>query len=312
MNQDRPLTFRSLLNLPINDEDFWTFDVPNQTGLSVSEDKDQVYIEAYLPGLKAEDIEVTMDRGMLWIRGEKKEEEEDKKKKYYKKAMSSFSYRLRLPDSINEKVEPEATYKDGVMKIAFKKSIASKAKKITVKKKVMVAQAPNAWGSKTIFTIGHSTRSIQDFIFLLKSNRIQTVIDIRSIPWSMYNPQFSQDQLKAQLKKAGIGYQHMKNLGGLRHPKKNSINVGWKNASFRGYADYMQSPPFQKALKMLEEMAREKRCVLLCAEALFWRCHRSLLSDALTVHQWKVFHILGPRKPTPHRLTAFLKIRRGS
>lgn len=159
-----------------------------------------------------------------------------------------------------------------------------------------------------IYTIGHSTRSIQEFVDLLKYYRIQTVIDIRSIPQSRYNPQFNQDFLRKKLKNIKIGYRHMKGLGGLRRPKKNSINTGWKNASFRGYADYMQSPAFQKALQQLEKKAKEKRCALLCAEALFWKCHRSLVADALTARKWKVFHIISQTKAQQHHFTSFLKV----
>ena len=128
-------SLRTLFGFPQLEEDFWGVDTTFPTGLSVSEDKDHVFIEAYMPGLKANDIEVTIDKGMLWIRGEKKEEEEDKKKKYYKKASSSFSYRVQVPNLIDEKKEAEAIYKDGVMKITFVKSKTSQAKKINVKSK---------------------------------------------------------------------------------------------------------------------------------------------------------------------------------
>lgn len=162
-----------------------------------------------------------------------------------------------------------------------------------------------------IYTIGHSTRPIQELIALLEANGIQRVIDIRSIPRSRYNPQFDQDALKASLKRAKIGYRHMKALGGLRHPKKSSMNIGWRNASFRGYADYMQTVAFQKALLKLEKIAQESRCALLCAEAVPWRCHRSLVADALKIKKWKVFHIVSTKRATLHHLTPFLQIIKG-
>ena len=132
-DKDRSLALRSFFN-PLTDEGFWGSDV-SQTGLTVSEDKDHVFVEAYLPGLTPEDIEVTIEKGMLWIRGEKKEEEKNKKKKYYRKAMSSFAYRVQVPHLIDEKKELEAKYIDGVMKITFKKAKQSRAKKIIVKRK---------------------------------------------------------------------------------------------------------------------------------------------------------------------------------
>ena len=165
--------------------------------------------------------------------------------------------------------------------------------------------------SKNIYTIGHSTRSIEELIELLKSHKIQTVIDIRTIPKSRYNPQFNQESLKNALRKVRIGYRHLKELGGLRRPRKDSINTGWINASFRGYADYMQTTEFQKGLEKLEKIGRMKRCALLCAEAVFWRCHRSLVADALMVRKWRVFHIQSKTDAKRHQRTPFLKIRKG-
>lgn len=165
--------------------------------------------------------------------------------------------------------------------------------------------------SKKIFTIGHSTRSIEEFIALLKAHNIEMLVDIRTVPRSRYCPQFNQDALKSALKKEQIGYRHMKELGGFRHPLKDSINTGWINASFRGYADYMQTPAFQKALKKLEKISQEKRSVLLCAEAVPWRCHRSLICDALSVRKWKAFHIQSKKNARQHRRTSFLKVKKG-
>lgn len=164
---------------------------------------------------------------------------------------------------------------------------------------------------KEIFTVGHSTRSIEDLIALLKGHEIQTVIDIRSIPKSRHNPQFNQDILRQSLKNRRIGYRYFKELGGLRRPLKDSLNTGWINASFRGYADYMQTDTFEKGLEKLEKIAQKKRCVLLCAEAAFWRCHRSLVADALLARKWKVFHIQSKKNAKRHKRTPFLKIKKG-
>lgn len=162
-----------------------------------------------------------------------------------------------------------------------------------------------------IFTIGHSIRSIDNLISLLHAHQIELVIDIRTIPKSRHCPQFNKEFLKQSLKAAKIGYRHKKNLGGLRHTTKESINTGWMNASFRGYADYMQTSHFDKALHELESLAHKKRCALLCAEAVPWRCHRSLVADALTVRKWKVFHIQSKKTAKRHKRTSFLKVRKG-
>ena len=165
--------------------------------------------------------------------------------------------------------------------------------------------------SKQIYTIGHSTRSIEEFIDLLKAHAVELVIDIRTIPKSRHFPQFNKEQLKQSLKKARIGYRHMKELGGFRPVSKDSINIGWTNASFRGYADYMQTPAFQRALEKLEKIAQKKRCVLMCAEAVPWRCHRSLISDALSVKKWKAFHIQSKKTARLHKRTSSLKVKKG-
>jgi uncharacterized protein (DUF488 family) len=162
-----------------------------------------------------------------------------------------------------------------------------------------------------IFTIGHSTRSIEAFIALLKAHEVETVIDIRTIPKSRHCPQFNREALKAALKKVKIGYRHMKGLGGLRHAKKDSINTGWVNRSFRGYADYMQTAAFEKALARLEKLALKKRCVLMCAEGVPWRCHRSLVADALILKKWKVYDIQSAKIAKVHKRTLFLKVKHG-
>ena len=160
-----------------------------------------------------------------------------------------------------------------------------------------------------IYTIGHSTRPIEDFIRLLESNGIRRLIDIRTIPKSRHNPQFNADTLPASLGNAGIDYVHMKELGGLRRARADSPNAGWRNVSFRGYADYMQTPAFEDALARAVELAREKPTALMCAEAVPWRCHRSLVADALTVRGIEVFEVIGPSAPKVHKLTPFARVR---
>jgi uncharacterized protein (DUF488 family) len=164
---------------------------------------------------------------------------------------------------------------------------------------------------KSIYTIGHSTRSIEDFIDLLKSFDVETVIDIRTIPRSRHCPQFNKEELKCALKNAKIGYRHIKELGGLRHALKNSMNTGWVNASFRGFADYMQTPGFNKGLEKLEKISQNKRCAIMCAEAVYWRCHRRLIADALILKKWKVLHILNEKTAKPHKRTRFLRVKKG-
>jgi uncharacterized protein (DUF488 family) len=159
---------------------------------------------------------------------------------------------------------------------------------------------------KTIFTIGHSNRTLEYFFDLLQAYEIETVLDVRTIPRSRHNPQFNQNELQHELKKQKIGYIHLEKLGGLRHPKKNSLNTGWINSSFRGFADYMQTPDFNEGLKELVEIAKNTRCALMCAEAVPWRCHRSLIADALTLKKWQVFHIQSKKTAIPHTLTSFL------
>jgi len=164
---------------------------------------------------------------------------------------------------------------------------------------------------KTIYTIGHSTRTIAEFLELLKAHHIQEVVDVRTVPKSRHNPQFGQDQLPSTLKQAGIGYVHLKQLGGLRHPSKDSINLGWNNLSFRGFADYMATGEFQQGLQELQEIAANKTVAIMCAEAVPWRCHRSLIADALTVQGWQVLHIQSRKTAKPHELTPFLKVGNG-
>ena len=156
--------------------------------------------------------------------------------------------------------------------------------------------------------MGHSTRTIEEFIRLLKAHGVGQVIDVRTIPRSRYNPQFNTDSLSASLKKVDIGYLHLPGLGGLRHAKRDSTNKGWRNSSFRGFADYMQTPGFEEALKKSLKAAKRQHVALMCAEAVPWRCHRSLIADALMVRGIRVEHILSVTNRKIHSLTPFAKI----
>ena len=162
-----------------------------------------------------------------------------------------------------------------------------------------------------VFTIGHSTRTIADFIRLLKAHGVQRVIDVRTIPRSRHNPQFNRDQLSPALHRARMHYTHMPGLGGLRRARRDSSNTAWRNASFRGYADYMQTAAFDDNLSRCIALARRERVVLMCAEAVPWRCHRSLIADALTVRGYVVRHIMSVDKAEPHRITRFASIEGG-
>ncbi len=160
-----------------------------------------------------------------------------------------------------------------------------------------------------VFTIGHSTRPIDEFIELLRANGVKLLIDIRTIPKSRHNPQFNSDALEKSLRAASIQYLHLKELGGLRRAKPDSINLGWRNASFRGYADYMQTPEFEAALENAVKLAEKTPTALMCAEAVPWRCHRSLVADALLVRGIRALEIIGPAKPKEHKLTPFARVR---
>jgi uncharacterized protein (DUF488 family) len=157
-----------------------------------------------------------------------------------------------------------------------------------------------------LFTIGHSTHSIDEFIALLNAHGIRHLVDVRSIPKSRHVPQFNSEALASSLTTANIGYTHLKNLGGRRHSRKNSINTGWRNTSFRGYADYMVTPQFAEGLAALIEIARTTPTAIMCAEAVPWRCHRSLIADALILKDWQVRDILTAAAPIEHKLTPFL------
>jgi len=160
-----------------------------------------------------------------------------------------------------------------------------------------------------VLTVGHSTRPIDEFIALLRAHRVTQLVDVRTVPRSRHNPQFNGDALAASLQAVGIGYAHAPGLGGFRHPAPDSPNAGWRNLSFRGYADYMQSPEFAENLFGLIELARHDRVALMCAEAVPWRCHRSLIADALLVHGVGTCEIASERRLQAHRLTPFACVR---
>jgi len=167
-------------------------------------------------------------------------------------------------------------------------------------------------GSKqVIYTIGHSNRTIEKFVDLLRAHGIRKLVDVRTIPRSRHNPQFNQGELRASLARARIGYRHLEALGGLRHTRPDSVNTGWRNSSFRGFADYMQTDEFSEGLVSLEEMARKQPTVVMCAEGNPWRCHRSLIADALTKRKWQVLEISSRRTARLHKLTSFLRVRKG-
>ena len=159
-----------------------------------------------------------------------------------------------------------------------------------------------------IFTIGHSTRPIETFIELLRAHGVRRLVDVRTIPRSRHNPQFNRDTLPITLAPAGIAYTHMEELGGLRHARPDSPNTGWHNSSFRGFADYMQTPEFAAGLETLIQTAGAEQIAIMCAEAVPWRCHRSLIADALTVRGCPVSHIMSASQAQPHSLTSFAKL----
>ena len=156
---------------------------------------------------------------------------------------------------------------------------------------------------KTVWTIGHSTHPIEKFIAMLRSFDIKVLADIRSLPGSNKYPQFNQDALSNSLQKAGIRYIHIPALGGRRRPKPNSENTAWRSKAFMGYADYMETDEFKQGIASLEAIAIKERLVYMCAEVLWWRCHRSLVSDYLKVNGWKVMHIMDEHKATEHPYT---------
>jgi uncharacterized protein (DUF488 family) len=159
-----------------------------------------------------------------------------------------------------------------------------------------------------VFTIGHSTRTLKELIRLLKAHGVRRVIDVRRIPRSRHNPQFNRDRLSPALHSARIHYRHMPGLGGLRRARRDSANTGWRNASFRGYADYMQTSAFEKSLLQCVDLAKRECVVLMCAEAVPWRCHRSLIADALLVRGIDAREITSGIRTQPHVLTPWARM----
>jgi uncharacterized protein (DUF488 family) len=158
-----------------------------------------------------------------------------------------------------------------------------------------------------VFTIGHSTRAIEEFSRLLQAGGITHVADVRTVPRSRRHPHYNREALAATLRAAGVGYTHMAGLGGRRHPRPDSVNTGWQNLAFRGYADYMETPAFAESLDALLALARRERVAVLCTEAVPWRCHRSLIADALAARAVAVEHIVGATR-RPHTLTPWARV----
>jgi uncharacterized protein (DUF488 family) len=161
-----------------------------------------------------------------------------------------------------------------------------------------------------VLTVGHSSRALESFRELLVAHNVKRVVDVRSIPRSRHNPQFNRETLPAELRGAGIGYVYLRKLGGLRRARRDSPNLGWRNASFRGFADYIGTADFEAGLRRLLKLVQEKRCALMCAEAVPWRCHRSIIADALLVRGISVQHILGSERLQAHSLTPFARVER--
>jgi uncharacterized protein (DUF488 family) len=169
-------------------------------------------------------------------------------------------------------------------------------------------RAAPGWGRARILAIGHSTRPVEELVHLLQSSGVVTLADIRTIPRSRANPQYEGAALARVLGEAGIRYVHLASLGGLRRARKDSPNAAWRNASFRGYADYMQTPEFEEGLFQLRTLAKEGPVAIMCAEAVPWRCHRSLVADALHARGVTVEHVVGRGRTRPHRLTPFARV----
>ncbi|WNM61319.1 DUF488 domain-containing protein [Candidatus Nitrospira neomarina] len=161
--------------------------------------------------------------------------------------------------------------------------------------------------SLELWTIGHSTRPIEELVGLLQSHGIQLLVDVRTIPFSRRNPQFHQETLAQSLREAGLQYHHLPALGGRRKTRPDSVNVGWRNSGFRGYADYMQTQAFWNGLEELVDIGQQSPSAVMCAEAVPWRCHRTLIADAMVIRGWKVHHIISASSLKTHTLTPFAK-----
>jgi uncharacterized protein (DUF488 family) len=162
-----------------------------------------------------------------------------------------------------------------------------------------------------IFTVGHSTHPLDEFVSLLERHRVACLVDVRLIPRSRRFPHFNSERLAADLPKRGIRYVHIAALGGRRKPTAGSVNTGWRVDAFRGYADYLQTDEFQAAFEELTALARAERTAIMCAEGLWWRCHRRLISDVLVARGWKVLHIAPNGSLTEHELTSFAEVHDG-
>lgn len=160
-----------------------------------------------------------------------------------------------------------------------------------------------------ILTVGHSTRPIEEFIELLREHGVRTLVDVRTVPKSRHNPQFNREELPKSLERAQIGYLHLPELGGLRRARKDSQNTGWRNLSFRGFADYMQTPEFARGLETLMKLGAGETVAIMCAEAVPWRCHRSLIADALVARDIPVEEIAGGGSTRAHKLTPFARVK---
>lgn len=163
-------------------------------------------------------------------------------------------------------------------------------------------------GVPVILTVGHSTRPIKEFIHLLKAHGVERLVDVRTVPRSRHNPQFNRSDLSRSLHSARLHYRYMRGLGGFRHVRPDSINTGWHNASFRGFADYMQTPEFRENLDKLIELAKVEQVAIMCAEAVPWRCHRSLIADALLARGIEAREITSATKTQLHKLTPWARI----
>jgi uncharacterized protein (DUF488 family) len=166
---------------------------------------------------------------------------------------------------------------------------------------------PETFTPSVLWTIGHSTRPIEEFIGLLQTHSLQLLADVRTIPFSRRNPQFHQEAFAQSLREAGLQYRHMPALGGRRKSRSDSVNMGWRNQGFRGYADYMQTQEFWNALEDLVETGHRLPVAIMCAEAVPWRCHRSLIADAVVIRGWTVQHIVSAGSSKTHILTPFAK-----
>ena len=159
-----------------------------------------------------------------------------------------------------------------------------------------------------MLTVGHSNHSFERFLEILRGHGVSLLVDVRTMPRSRHNPQFNRETLPQMLAARGVAYEHLPGLGGLRHARKDSVNTGWRNASFQGYADYMQTEEFAQNLAALCELETGQTTAIMCAEAVPWRCHRSLIADALTIRGVPVMHIVSAAKAEPHQLTSFARV----